>query len=353
MRRNFQATCLALGLAFFGSAAQSQSNWGKVAVPVYTPVQLMQGLHQHWTSPQSESLANEARSLTQAIDAYCKAAGSATDARLEPVRRQWRTTATAWERLSGVAVGPLLERRSVRQIDFMPARPALIERAIKTAPRSADAMERIGAPAKGFPALEWLLWTSPVVPDSPACAYAVAVARDLERETDALRIAFKALAERPVAEWDDETAVAGMEEFVNQWVGGLERLRWAGMEKPVRASAPHDLPRAASGTTAVSWAAHWHALRVLTQFSGETAPVPGNGLVPIETYLRGRAANPLADRLVSAVEAANASVKAAEPASTLQVLAAAAALGELKRLAEAEIAPAMEVSIGFSNADGD
>lgn len=353
MSRIVQASCFAWGLVFLGSAAHAQSNWEEVAVPVYTPVHLMQGLHRHWTMPQSELLAKEARLLTQSIDAHCKASGSAPDGGLEPVRQQWRTTVTAWERLSAVGIGPLLDRRSARQIDFTPTRPALIERAIKAAPRNVDAMERIGTPAKGFPALEWLLWTKPVVPDSPACSYAVEVARDVEGESEALRTAFQALAERPAAEWDDEAAVAGMDEFVNQWVGGMERLRWAGMEKPVRASAPQDFPRAASGTTAASWAAQWDALRALTRFSAEFVPAPGRGLVPIETYLRGRASNPLADRLVRSVEATDANIRSAKPDSPQQVLAAAAAMGDLKRLAEAEVAPALDVRIGFSNADGD
>lgn len=274
VRNIFQTTCLVIGLGLLGGAARAQSNWEQVAVPVYTPAHLMQGLHRYWTAPQSESLASEARLLTRAVKTYCEASGASPEANLEAVRRQWRTTATAWERLSAIAVGPLLERRSSRQIDFAPTRPALIERAIKAAPRNVDAMERIGAPEKGFPALEWLLWTSPVASGTPACSYAVEVARDMERETEALRAAFKALAERPGAGWDDETAVTGMNEFVNQWVGGLEHLRWAEMEKPVRAGAPHDFLRAASGTTATSWAAHWEALHALTRLSAEVAPVP-------------------------------------------------------------------------------
>ena len=42
-----------------------------------------------------------------------------------------------------------------------------------------------------------------------------------------------------------------------------------------------------------------------------------------------------------------------EPAQRERVLAAAAALGALKRLVEDEVAPALNVSIGFSDADGD
>ena len=81
-----------------------------------------------------------------------------------------------------MAVGPLLTRRSQRQIDFSPTRPALTERAIESEPAGLQAMERIGTPAKGLPALEWLLWTQPVAPGSAACRYAAEVALDIERE---------------------------------------------------------------------------------------------------------------------------------------------------------------------------
>jgi hypothetical protein len=43
-----------------------------------------------------------------------------------------------------------------------------------------------------------------------------------------------------------------MSEFVNQWVGGMERLRWAHMEKPLRAaqgSKAPEYPRNASQST--------------------------------------------------------------------------------------------------------
>lgn len=346
------AVLLGLGMAC-AAAAHAQSNWAQVAVPVYNPAHLVMGLHRHWTVPQSQVLAVEATALAAAVDGHCARAGGSSPASLEAVRRQWRTTVTVWERLSAVAIGPLVERRSIRQIDFTPTRPVLIERAIRTAPQGAAAMERIGTPAKGFPALEWLLWTQPSAPGTPACTYAVEVARGIEREAVALRDAFKALADRAQDDWDDEAAVNGMSEFVNQWVGALERLRWAQMEKPLRAGALQDLPRAASGTTPTSWQSHWQGVRALGRFAGEAAPLPGQGLVPIETYLRGRGLNALADELVITVDKADAQVRAAKPASAPSVLAAGHELAALKRLAEAELAPALDVRIGFSDADGD
>ncbi len=157
-----------------------------------------------------------------------------------------------WERLSAVAIGPLLERRSLRQIDFTPTRPELIARAVERAPADAADMERIGTPAKGLPALEYLLWTKPVKPGSAECRYAQQVAADIDREAQALEQGFAQAAGR---EWDDEAAVAAMSEALNQWVGGLERLRWAEIERPVRArsSGGRDaavFPRAASAQSA-------------------------------------------------------------------------------------------------------
>ena len=75
--------------------------------------------------------------------------------------------------------------------------------------------------------------------------------------------------------------------------------------------------------------------------------------MPIETYLRGRGANALADRLVQATQAAERSVGVANPAAKASVLAASKDLAALKLLAEAELAAALSVSIGFSDADGD
>jgi uncharacterized protein len=47
-------------------------------------------------------------------------------------------------------------------------------------------MELIGTPAKGLPALEWLLWVKPIQPASAECRYAVQVAAEIQREAQAL-----------------------------------------------------------------------------------------------------------------------------------------------------------------------
>ena len=348
----------ALWTAGTAPPAAAQSDWARVAVPVYGPTAVLQGLNAHWTAPRAAAFATEAQALPDAMEALCR--GGKGGRELNAAREQWRRSTLAWERLSTVAVGPLVERRSLRQIDFAPTRPALIEKAVRAAPADPAAMERVGTPAKGLPALEWLLWTRPVAPDTPACRYAVEVARDIRREAQALQQAFAAQAKASAGsdadgEVDEASVVAGSAEFVNQWVGGIERLRWAQMEKPLRAAggrAP-DWPRAASGSSVASWRAQWEALRGLGVFAGGEAPLAGQGLVPLETWLRSKGRNPEADRLVAAARQVDARMQRIDVRRPPTVLEAAKALAALKRVAEADVAPALEVSLGFSDADGD
>ena len=162
------------------------------------------------------------------------------------------------------------------------------------------------------------------------------------------------------AEEQQEASIQAMSEFVNQWVGGMERLRWAHMEKPLRAaqgSKAPEYPRSASQSTLAAWAATWQGLRSVTvQSASATAPAPGTALVPLATYLRGKGQNLLADKLQQAVQKVDASMAQVQRAGVrgkAAIQQAARDLAALKFLAESEVAPALQVSIGFSDADGD
>lgn len=354
----------ALAPALLPLAAQGQPaapSWQREAVPFYDTVHALQGIYSHWALPRAQDFDASARTLAPAIAALCQAPAAEAKPALESARAAWRVTTRAWEQLAAVSVGPVIARRSQRAIDFTPTRPALIEKAIAAQPQGARAFERIGTPAKGLPALEWLLWTRPVPATSPACSYAHEVAQDVARESTALVQAFtQAAATDWGAEDEQEQSTQAISEFVNQWVGGIERLRWAHMEKPLRAAqgtrAP-DYPRAASGNTLPAWAATWGGLRSLTVLPvGAAPPAPGQALVPLEIYLRGMGLNPLADSLrqaASKVDTAMAQVQKNGAKDKAAIEHTARALTALKFLAESEVAPALQVSIGFSDADGD
>lgn len=299
-----------------------------------------ESLQQGWFAPRAAEFARVSGGLAPAIQALCDARPEASAAALEQARGQWRASLAAWERLSGVAVGPVLERRAQRQIDFTPTRPRMIEKAVKAAPADAKDMELIGTPAKGFPALEWLLWNKPVAPASAECRYAVQVAAEIARTAGEL------VQAAPPAH-DDRTALS---ELVNQWIGGLERLRWANLEMPQRVAltagppgtvAP-DFPRKASGNAAASWAAQWDALKSLAL-----------GPVSIAAALQAQGKAPVAEHFARAVAEADAALQGLGTDDSVRILAAGKALADLKRLTEGDVASALGVNVGFSDADGD
>jgi uncharacterized protein len=307
----------------------------------------LQAIHRDWMAPKAAELVNDSTRLTGALQAYCAASAQYADAALDEARGAWRADVIAWEQLSTVAIGPLLERHSQRQIDFSPTRPRMILKAIEAAPASGADMELIGTPAKGFPALEWLLWTQPMQPGSPECRYAVQVAAEIGREAQALEMGYRQVADRT---WDAATTNTALSELVNQWVAGLERLRWTNMEMPVRVAItsgsgqPPSYPRLSSGATASVWAAQWAALRTLAA---------GNSPMTMESVLRGRGHGSVADALAQAVRQVDERLKELGAEESEQVLTATGELATLKRLVEGDVATALGVSIGFSDSDGD
>lgn len=295
-------------------------------------------LHSAWFTPRATEFAAASALLTPAVEALCTANAATAEPAMQTARQRWLNSLIAWERLSAVNFGPVLERRSQRQIDFTPTRPRLIEKAVKSAPPTAADMELIGTPAKGFPALEWLLWVKPIQPASAECRYAVQVAAEVGREAEALAKVHAAPAETQAA----------LSELVNQWIGGLERLRWGNMEMPARVALTSggrdsaDFPRGISGASAASWAAQWDALRSLA-----------TGPVSLASALRERDKGAVADRFVQAVGLADAGMHGLSATDSTRILAAAKELAALKRLVENEVAPALGINIGFSDADGD
>ncbi len=326
----------------------AQADWRRVAVPMYGPQDFVMGFFLGHALPRARAWQAACVALVRSLEGGARSSDEA--------RQSWKDAALAWAALSAVATGPLVTRRSARRVDFMPVRTALVLRAIEAAPVGGEAMDRVGSAAKGLGALEWLLWAPAAPGHEAARAYATEVARDIQREADAVVEAFVSMAER---EMDDGAVVAAFAEILNQWIGGLEQLRLQRLFRPVEeartrgARAPLPL-RPWAGIDVQERAARWQALQAAAIFAGDTAPPRGQGLpVPIETYLRSRGLNPLADRLRALTTAAERALVAAADNQPAAMLRAAQRLGQTKHLAEADVAPALEVRVGFSDADGD
>ena len=334
------------------SAAYAQGSTG-IPEPYHSSAEVAARLYGAYLPQQAQRFEQASNALEAALRLHCK-----REAPLVQVQAAWNDAMSAWEGINTVPVGPLLERRSQRRIDFWPTRPALIERAVNRAPATLDDMALVGTPAKGLPGLEWLLWKRAPLPETLACGYAQLAAADVAAEAHALA---SELSARKDKEWEDSPEESGavLGEWLNQWLGGLERLRWQHMEKPLRsaqAGKPPEWPRAASGTDADSWRRQWHVLRaqaVRADGSASVAPLS------IEGLLLGQGHMDVARRWAEAAAEADAAVSKLPrraPLETRQgatVLSAGTKLKALSALFQAEVAPALNVMLGFSDADGD
>lgn len=310
------------------SGAQAQNRWADEAVPLYSTAAWVQAFERHAQAPAAARFVQASSALTKALGPGCGA----------PARDAWASALQAWGTLSAVPTGALVTRRSARQIDFTPTRPERIRTAVAE-DQSADAA---GSAARGLPALEWLLWSEPP-PAGADCAFAQRLAAHLQAEAEAI-----AAETLPL---DDEAAADRAEELLNQWLAGAEWLRMTALLRPRQEAATRGLPaplwpRARSGQDAAERAARWAALRRLAVRDADTAPDAAREVVPIESLLRGRGLNPLADRLLAATRAVDAALPAADQGSI-------DALAALRQLMEVDVAAALTLRVGFSDADGD
>lgn len=321
-----------------GAARRRPPHDPKVAAPFLMPSQFVRNALALHFVPAAQAFEKSAAALATQLASSCETPDGHAAA-----RELWRAALLDWERLSAVAVGPLIDRRSARAIDFWPTRPAMIETAVRGQPADLAALQRIGTPAKGLPALEWLLWQNKR--EAAHCAYAALLARECEAEAKALREAFEALAAR---EWEDEDALPVLHDWIGQTVGGLEQLRWKKMGKPAHSGRKNDFPRALSGSTRAAWQAGWDSLERML-----LGPAGGSDQGSLDGLLRGRGHLALSADLERATVRAGAAVAAADPARPATVTAATQALGRNKALVEDKAAGALQITVGFSDADGD
>ncbi|MCU0883222.1 MAG: imelysin family protein [Hyphomonadaceae bacterium] len=353
-RRHLTTSLLALiAVAPLSSGLRAQAGYA-TAFPFYKGEQALAGLYGHHMPPLARAFDTEAQGLVEAARVHC-----AGPTALPVLREAWRRTLLAWTALSTPALGPVIERRSHRQIDFWPPRPALLDRALNGAPQTLADMERVGAPAKGLPTLERLITGTPI----PAhCPYLLLIAEGIAAEARALRSGFETLAARDWTE-DENTARAAFAEWINQWLGGLERLRWMHIEQPLqraRTAGNGQAPafaRQSAADNQAEWRAQWAALRAQARLvPGQAAQPPqaAQDMIPIEALLLGKGQIALAQRWVAALDAADAAI-AGLPAKAddKELLGLSKTLKGVTTLYQTEVATALDVPLGFSDADGD
>lgn len=337
------------------AAPASSASAPAAALPLAHPQTsaLVDGLLKGWYAPAARRFASDGDVLVEHTQAWCTSAvknptPATRHPALDAARQAWVQAMASWTRLSAVQIGPLLERHSDTRLDFQPMRPAALDKVIANPTSPGEwAMDRIGAQARGLPAMEYLLWKKPAAPRTPTCAYLSVLARDLRDEAHELQKAYDSQA---AATRTADEAAAWFNTYINQWLAGMGRMRWRDLEMPVRSWGMEQAPRAASGQTAIAWRERWQALRVPTA-GGAGAP---DGLVPLTSYLRSRGLAGSADALARDTGLADSALQGATPTTPgPKLLDAAKRVDFVTHVIAREVSTQLQIQLEFSADDGD
>jgi predicted lipoprotein len=322
------------------ASAETKVDRSSLLFPYYETDDVLGSVAMHHYAKDTAVLSGRLDSLNKATTQFC--AGNSTR---EHVKTQYAKAYLAWLELSAVVMGPMLEHNTVRQIDFRPGRINLLERAISKQPKGAQAMALVGSPAKGFPAIEYLLMHAEFKANTPQCIYAQEVVQDIARTVEGLS-------------WQPFNA--DMPLYFNQLVGATHNLAWERMEKPLLkfkdqvANRDEPVwPFTSLGLTEQAWAAQWRGIAELLVVHTEHVPAAETGVVPLEAYLRGLGKIDLADALVKHHDLASAAILDIDADRAASVEQAVSATKALKNFLETEVAKGLKVSIQFSSSDGD
>jgi uncharacterized protein len=194
--------------------------------------------------PTYANFATEAQALTSAVHELCAALD---ETHLSRAQDAWRSARRPWRLSEPYHFGPSETLRSTSQLDFWPVRTDTIETAIQGAPAPITSayLASQGAPAKGLPALEYLLFQAsqggatvleslgqPTSAGGRRCDYASALADQIHAGAAALADAWSSRGGNYVRALGDPdhdrrafaTRQAALNQVVNSSVLALEAL---------------------------------------------------------------------------------------------------------------------------------
>lgn len=321
------------------------------ATPFYRASDLVRGgLQGHWL-PRAHAFARAAGELHQALHI--------PTADVSARRAAWVRCMLTWEQLAAVPAGALLERRSVRTLDFWPTRPAQVQALARIAQSTdtealAAKVHAVGVGAKGLPALEWLLWTHPN--DPGAQALAAALSAEVSAEAATLLQAYQTAARAADSDQMDEAqAWTDYGEWFTQSMGSLEQLRLKKTRVNTRGKDSAIWVRGLSGQTSAAWQAQWEGIaHFLAGDPRGNCASADDAIAPSFTnLLRSRGHLAPASQLTLQLTKTRRAVQAARPQWANTVLAAQHSLAVLHAMTSDMGAGLFDFSQGFTDADGD
>lgn len=321
--------------------------------------------------PLTDDFASAAGKLATTSNTYCNGKAS-----LKQLQAAWRATQSAWQPLEMLQLGPVIERRTQRQINAWPVRPTLLEPLLAARkPISPATMETQGAAGKGLPAIEYLLFADPTTsgpaPKKPLaaahCNALQALAYDVKAEADALAADWRepnggfARQLKEAGKHPQDGVFASEEQalsdVLNLLIAGLDAIKIRKVGKPLEKSAD---------TAALERIESWRAGTSLDHIHDNLRGFErlffgaGNDGFGLDDYLLGLERPILVRNVRERLDAAMRALAAIHPplqqaviAQRTQVEHLRTELHRLQHVLETQAADALKVDPGFNANDGD
>ena len=361
---------LALGVVAQGcsnSAPASSASDSKPVLASLTTVVIL---------PTLRATDASARAMRVAVKALEDAPSAAT---LTAAQTSWRAARKSWSRGEAFRFGPVKEMRIADAIDFWPARPETIEKAVTTDPLTASSIELLGSNARGFRGLEYVLFDS-VAGDTAVLAklttdasakrrltYASAVTEHLAGKIAELLAAWEPSGGNFARELTEAgsgavlfpSAKSAVDQIVNSTAFALDLVTGTKLGRPYGTksggvAAPDQEESPLSDNSLADMLDTLDGARAV--YAGTYEAAPGRGLAELV-----RAKNPALDeRMSSAFDASKGTIAAIPPpfrtAITTQrpaVETAYQASRMLKNSMSAEVVQVLGTALQYNDNDGD
>jgi hypothetical protein len=337
--------------------------------------------------PLQREFEARAAALSEAAHHLCQQPDAA---RLEAARAAWWAARAPWKQMEVFAFGPYKDEplRLGPKIDFWPARRETVEAILAgDQPLTAAAVQRLGAPARGLPAIEVLLHAGDDLllerfhAEARRCPYLVALTEDLAARATELREAWDPdhgnflgeLTEAGRGSASFDTLHLALGEVVNRMAFTVENIRADKLGRPLGSEAgteprPDSVESRFSGRSLEDIRDNLRGIERLyfgAPAAGAAAPAdrrPGGATdeaIGLDFYLRARGRN-FAPRMRARLDAAYAAIDAIDmplvqalAAQPILVQDAMDRLTELQRLIQVDIINALSLTASFNDNDGD
>lgn len=324
--------------------------------------QVLGALVEQVMRPMANDFARRSAELASHSQAYCQ--GKVT---LDALRDTWRRTQAQWQPLEMMPIGPVSENRLHRHINAWPVRVNLMQPLLKDdASVNVERVRRIGAAAKGLPAVEYLLFDTHERLASH-CGALQALTAQINEEAQKLDRAWK----EPNGGFGRELAQAGLpghteifadadqaySDIINLLIAGLDSVKTVKLGKAIDNSANgpslERIESWRSGNTLENIANNLRGFEAVFFGKGEDGKGLDDHLVELERPGLVRVIRNQLNAVTQALSEVRPPLQAALTEQRDAVSALHKQVHRLQYLMETEVASALNVDLGFNANDGD